>query len=55
MLKEEYMYATLDAELPMKIEILDNEIVKGNYELANKISIEMSDSENKGYGNDWCT
>ena len=44
-----------DAELPMKIVILDNNIMKGDYELAKYTSIEMSDSENMMYGNDWRT
>ena len=36
----------------MKITIFDNEIVKGDYELAKEIPIYMSDSENMAYGND---
>ena len=44
-----------DAELPMKIVILDNNIAKANYKLANEIPINMSNSENMDYGNDWRT
>ena len=40
-----------DAELPMNIEIMYNEIAKGDYDLANEIPIEMSESENIAYGN----
>ena len=43
------------AELPTKITILDNDIPKGDYDLANKISIEMSESEKTEYGNEWRT
>ena len=34
----------LYAELPMKIAILDNKIVKGNYKLAKNIPIDISNS-----------
>ena len=40
-----------DAELPMKIVILDNDVSKGNYDLSNKIPIYMSESEKTTYGN----
>ena len=30
-----------DAELPTKIKIMDNEVTKGDYDLANKIHIDM--------------
>ena len=39
----------------MEISILDNEIAKGDYELAKKIPIEMSDSDKTAYRNDWST
>ena len=55
MFRSESTSDTTNAELPMKIAMLDNKIVKGNYELANKIPIKISDSEKTTYGNDWCT
>ena len=39
----------------MKIVILDNNIAKAKYKLANEIPINMSNSENMDYGNDWRT
>ena len=39
----------------MKIEIIDNDIAKGDYAIANKIPIEMSKSEKTAYGNEWRT
>ena len=39
----------------MKIEIMYNNIAKGDYEQASYIPIDMSDSENNAYGNVWCT
>ena len=44
-----------DAELPTKISIMDNNITKVYYDLANKISIEMSESEKTAHGNKWRT
>ena len=42
-----------EAELPIKIVILDNVIVKGDYELSNKIPKDMLESEKTAYVNDW--
>ena len=44
-----------DVELPTKIKIMNNEVTKGDYDLANKIHIEMSESEKTAYGNEWRT
>ena len=44
MLRSSATSDTSDAELPTKISIMDNEITKGDYNLAKKISIEMSES-----------
>ena len=41
-----------DAEIPTKIEILDNKIARGDYELANDIPMEMLESEKTAYGNE---
>ena len=41
-------------EPPTKIAILENEIAKGDYDLANDIPIEMSESEKTEYRNGWC-
>ena len=38
-----------DKEIPTKIAIMDNKINKGDYELSNKIPIEMSKSEKTLY------
>ena len=42
-------------EIPIKIAIMDNKITKGDYDLANKIPIDMSESEKTAYGNEWRT
>ena len=42
-------------EIPIKIAIMDNRIAKGYYDLANKIPIDMSESEKTAYGNEWRT
>ena len=39
----------------MKIAIMDNNIDKGDYYLANKIPIEMLDSNRTAYVNEWQT
>ena len=39
----------------MKSAILDNNISKGDYDLANDIPIEMLESEETEYGNKWRT
>jgi hypothetical protein len=44
-----------DPDAPMQLEILDNEIVEGNYKQNNEVAIEMSDSEKMQYSNDWRT
>ena len=44
-----------DMEIPIKIAIMDNKITKGDYDLANKIPIDMSESEKTAYGNEWRT
>ena len=44
-----------DTDLIMKIAILDNEISKGDYDLSNKITVEMLGSEKTAHGNHWCT
>ena len=44
-----------DAELQMKVAILDNEVTKWDYDIANEIPIEMSESEKTAYVNEWCT
>ena len=36
----------------MRIEILDNDITKGDYDIANEIPIEMLESEKTAYGNE---
>ena len=53
MLRSSATYDPSDAELPLKIAIMDNEIAKGDYDTANKIPIDMSESENTTYGNEW--
>ena len=55
MLREASTDDPSDAELPTKIAILDNEIAKGDYDIANKIPIYMSESEKTTYGNEWRT
>ena len=45
----------LDAEISTKISIMENEITKGDYDLSNKIPIDMSESEKTAYGNEWNT
>ena len=52
-LKAEYASDPSDAELPMKIAILDNKIAKSDYELANETPIDILDSEKMVYGNGW--
>ena len=52
MLREAAMADPKDTGLPMKLAIVDNDIVKGYIELANKIRIRMYNSENTEYGND---
>jgi hypothetical protein len=49
--------ATLEADpdASMQLAILDNEIAEGNYKQNNEVPIEMSDSENTQYSNDWRT
>jgi hypothetical protein len=44
-----------DPDAPMQLAILDNEIAKGNYKQNNEVPIEMLDSENMQYSNDWRT
>ena len=44
-----------DVELPTKIAVMNSDISKGDYDIANKIPIEMSDSEKTAYGNEWRT
>ena len=44
-----------DAEIPTKIVMIENEITKGDYDLSNKIPIDMSESEKTAYGNEWHT
>ena len=44
-----------DVELPTKIAIMDNEISKVDYDLANKIPINTSESDKTAYGNEWRT
>ena len=44
-----------EAELTMKISILDNNVVKGDYKLSIEIPIKMSDSDNMAYDSDWST
>ena len=44
-----------DAEIPTKIAIMDNNIAKGDYDLANNIPIEMLESEKTAHGNEWRT
>ena len=39
----------------MKIVILDDKIIKGDYELSKKNTIEISESDDTTYGNDWHT
>ena len=39
----------------MNIALLDNDITKGNYEIANEIPIEILDSEKAEYRNEWRT
>ena len=39
----------------MNIEILDNEIVKGDYDICNKIPIDILDSEKTAFENYWHT
>ena len=39
----------------MNIALLDNDITKGNYEIANEIPIEILDSETAEYINEWRT
>ena len=40
-----------DAELPMKIAIMDKNISKVKYDIVNKITIDMSESEKTACGN----
>ena len=51
----EYVWDPTDAELPMKISILENEITKGNYELINKIFVKIPNSEKTAHSHDWRT
>jgi hypothetical protein len=44
-----------DPDAPMQFAILDNEIGEGNYKQNNEVPIEMSDSEETQYSNDWRT
>ena len=55
MIRSEAAAEPSDTELPLKIAILDNYIAKGDYDLANEIPIEMSESEKTAYGNEWLT
>ena len=51
MLRAEPIDEPADAELPMKIVILDNKKFKGDYDLAKEIPIEILDSEKTTNGN----
>ena len=55
MLRAEATADPSDSEIPMKIAILYNEIAKGYYDIANKITVEMSESDDTSYGNEWRT
>ena len=55
MLKEASTAEPSDAEMAMKIATLDNKIAKGDYDLADKIPIYMSESEKTAYENGWRT
>ena len=44
MLRAAVIYEPSDAELSTKIAIMDNEITKGDYDLANDTPIDMSES-----------
>ena len=55
MLTEVATYEPSDSDLSTKIEILDNEISKGDHDLSNDIPIERSESENTAYRNEWRT
>ena len=46
-------YDPLYAELTTELAILNNNIAKGDYKLANEIPIGVSNSENMAYRNDW--
>ena len=51
MIRAETIDEPADMDLPMKIVILDNEIFKGDYDLAKEIPIEILDSEKTTNGN----
>ena len=55
MIRSAATYYPSEADLPMKIAILYNEIAKVDYDIANDIPIEMLESENTAYGNEWRT
>ena len=55
MLWEEETPESSDADIPTKIAILENDIVKGDYDLANEIHIYIPESEKTEYGNEWRT
>ena len=55
MLRASATYYPSNAELPMKIAILDNDISKGAYDLSKKIPIYISESKNSAYVHEWRT
>ena len=47
--------AGTDADAPMRLAILGNEIAEGEFELTQEVPIEMTDSEKTQYNNAWRT
>jgi hypothetical protein len=47
--------AGVDAEAPMKLAILENQIAKGEFEANTAVPIELTDSEKTQDGNEWRT
>ena len=52
MLRAAETYDPSGAELPMKIETLDNKVSKGDYDIAKKTPIEILESDKTSYGNE---
>jgi hypothetical protein len=54
-LLEAAVAAQLDADAPMKLAVLENEIVQAEFEVSEDVPIELTDSEKTQHSNEWRT
>jgi hypothetical protein len=54
-LLEAAVAAQLDADAPMKLAVLENEIVQAEFEASEDVPIELTDSEKTQHSNKWRT